>query len=343
MAAGDRTGLRRERIDRGIKVRSDDIFALSSYRELTYLVLPRVLPILILIILPLVLNIYWTKVMIMACTIAILGLSWEVMHAAGMISLGQALFFGLGAYLAATFNRYFGLPPVLTIPIATICGGLLSTLLLSPVLRLRGIYFAMITLALSMMFGRVIEATGILGGTVGMSALSPLPNLWVEIYLVLFTTIILLFVFRRLINTDYGLVLKGIGENDRTVMSGGINIYWYKAQALFIGTAAAAFTGAFMTHYNMQVGMAAFALDYSILPVASVVVGGPGSFAGAVIGAFILVPLSEALRAFTGLRVVFYSLVMVIFIVALPEGIFHYLERKYHQFDRWVEVEVKKK
>jgi len=125
-------------------------------------------------------------------------------------------------------------------------------------------------------------------------------------------------------------------------MSGGINIYWYKAQALFIGSAVGAFAGAFMTHYYMQVGMAAFALDLSVLPVASVVVGGPGSFAGALLGAFILVPLSEALRAFIGWRIVFYSLAMVVFIVALPEGIFHYLQRRYHQFDRMVEVEVKK-
>ena len=55
--------------------------------------------------------------------------------------------------------------------------------------------------------------------------------------------------------------------------------------------------------------------------------------------AFILVPLSELLRGIGGLRIVFYGLFLVIFIVALPEGIFHYIERKYHQFERWVEVE----
>jgi len=333
---------RKERIDRGIKARSDDIFALSSYRELMYLALPRVLPVLLMLILPLVLETYWVKVMVMACVIAVLALSWEIMFAAGMVSLGQALFFGIGAYLAGVLNHYFGLSPLFTIPIATVGGGVLCTLLLSPVLRLRGIYFAMVTMALSLMFVRIIEATGMFGGTVGLSALSPFPNLWVEIYLALAVVLLCMFGLRRLINTDYGLVLRGIGENDRAVMSGGINIYWYKAQALFLGSMAAAFAGAFMTHYNMQVGMAAFALDYSILPVAAVVVGGSGSLAGAVLGAFILVPLSEALRAFGVLRIVFYSLVMVVFIVALPEGIFHYIERRYHQFDRRVGVEIKR-
>jgi len=335
-------GYRRERIDRGIKARCDDIFALSSYREVLYLVVPRVLPVLLLLVIPLVVGIYWAKVIVMACIIAILALSWDLMFAAGMISLGQALFFGIGAYIAGSLNHYLGLPPAFTIPIATIGGGILCTLLLSPVLRLRGIYFAMVTLALSLMFVRIIEATRILGGTEGMTALSPFPSLWVEVYLSLIVVLLCLFGFRRLINTDYGLVLRGIGENDRAVMSGGINIYWYKAQTLFIGSAVAAFAGAFTAHYQMVVGMAAFALDYSILPLAAVVVGGSGTFAGAALGALILVPLSEALRAFVGLRIVFYCLAMVIFIVALPEGIFHYLQRRYHQFERLVEVEVRK-
>jgi branched-chain amino acid transport system permease protein len=68
------------------------------------------------------------------------------------------------------------------------------------------------------------------------------------------------------------------------------------------------------------------------------VLGGVGNFAGPLLGAFILVPLSEILRAFGTLRVVFYSAILIICVVGLPEGIFHYLERKYHQFERLVKV-----
>ena len=100
-----------------------------------------------------------------------------------------------------------------------------------------------------------------------------------------------------------------------------------------------AFAGAFMTHVYMFVGMPVFALDYSILPIAAAVVGGPGTLAGATFGAFLLVPLSEALRGIGGLRIVLYGVFLVVFIVALPEGIFHYIQRKYHQVERWVEVE----
>ena len=139
--------------------------------------------------------------------------------------------------------------------------------------------------------------------------------------------------------SDYGLVLKGIQDNDRSVTNAGINIYWFKTQALFIASAVGAFAGAYMTHVYMFVGMPVFALDYSIMPIASAVVGGVGSFAGAILGASILVPLSELLRGIGGLRIVLYGLCLVIFIVAIPEGIFHYLQRKYQQVERWVDID----
>ena len=329
---------RKERLDRGIKARADTIFLLSSYREALYLLIPRVVTIIGLLILPLVFNVYWKKVVIITCAISILALSWNIIALAGMFSLGQSLFFGAGGYIAGILNHYFGIPPLITIPVATLIGAALSTIMLLPVLRLRGIYFAMVTFILPLIFTRIIETTGIMGGVEGLSALSPLPNLWVSVYLIIGVFFLFLFGFRRLMDTDYGLVLKGMMDNDQAVMASGINIYWYKAQALFIGAFAGAFVGAFMTHYYRFVGLPAFAMDYSILPIASSVVGGVGNFAGATFGAFILIPLCESLRAIGTWRIVFYSFMMVIFIVAVPEGIFHFIERKYHQFERLVEV-----
>ena len=329
---------RKERIDRGIKVRSSDVFALSSWREMLYLSAPRLLPIVGLLLLSIVLSQYWQRVLLSVSVFALLAISWDILAQSGMVSLGQALFFGTGAYLAGTMNHYWGWPPYVTLPLATIFGGLLCTLFLIPVLRLRGIYFSMVTLVLPLMLVRIIEATRIFGGTEGLSGLDSLPNRWVEIYLVITVLLAALFGFRRLMNSDYGLVLKGINDNDRSVMNAGINIYWFKTQALFIAAAIGAFAGAFVTHVYMFVGMPVYALDYSILPIAAAVVGGMGTLAGSVIGAFILVPLSELLRGIGGLRIVFYGLFLVIFTVAVPEGIFHYIQRKYHQFERWVEV-----
>lgn len=330
---------RKERIDRGIKARASDIFALCSWREMAYLAFPRLLPIVACLVLPLVLSGYWQKVLLSVAVFALLAISWDILAQSGMVSLGQALFFGMGAYLAGVLNHSFGWHPFVTIPLATVFGGAFCTLLLLPVLRLRGIYFAMVTLIIPLMLVRVIEATKIFGGTEGISGLTPLPSVWVELYLVLTALLAALFGFRRVMDSDYGLVLKGIKDNDRSVMNAGINIYWYKVQALFISSAIGAFAGSLMTHVYMFVGMPVFALDYSILPIAAAVVGGPGTLAGATLGAFLLVPLSELLRGIGGLRIVIYGLLLVVFIVGLPEGIFHFIKRKYHQFERWVEVE----
>lgn len=330
---------RKERIDRGIKVRSNDIFAICSWREMLYLSAPRLLPIVGLLILSLTLSVYWQRVLLSVSVFALLAISWDILAQTGMISLGQALFFGTGAYLAGIMNHYWGWPPVLTIPLATIFGGLLCTGFLVPVLRLRGIYFSMVTLIIPLMLVRIIEATRIFGGTEGISGLAALPSRWVELYLVIAALLATLFGFRRLMSSDFGLVLKGINDNDRSVMNAGINIYWFKTQSLFFASSVGAFAGAFMTHVYLFVGMPVFALDYSILPIAAAVVGGIGTFAGSVLGAFILVPLSEILRGLGGLRIVFYGLFLVIFTVALPEGIFHSIQRKYHQIERWVEVE----
>jgi len=304
-----------------------------------YLSAPRLIPALGFLLLPLVLDNYWQKVLLSMAVFALLAISWDILAQTGMISLGQGLFFGLGAYCSGILNHSLGLHPLLAVPVAAILGGVISTVVLLPVLRLRGVYFSMVTLIIPLMLIRIIEATKIFGGTEGLSGIAPLPSKWVELYFILSVLLAALFGFRRMLSSDYGLVLKAIKDNDLSVINAGINIYWYKAQALFIAGSLGALCGAFMTHVYMFVGMPVFALDYSILPIAAAVVGGPGTLAGATLGAAILVPLSEILRGIGGLRIVFYGYFLVVFIVVLPEGIFHYIERKYHQFDRWVEVE----
>ena len=197
----------------------------------------------------------------------------------------------------------------------------------------------MVTLVIPMMFSSIISATKILEGERGLSGLSTFPNLWVTVYLAAGASLLSLFGLRTLINTDYGLVFQAIGSNDQAVKSAAISTFSRKCQNVFIAGSIGAFVGAFNTHWIGFVGIPVFALDNSILPIASSVVGGIGTFAGAFIGAFILVPLSELLRGFGGARIVFYVVTLLIFIVAIPEGVFPFLRRKYHQFERLVETE----
>lgn len=329
---------RRERIDRGIKARTDSIYAIAGYRDLIYLLFPRVVPVVVAFILPLVVSGYWVKVVVYAAVYGLLALSWDFLAACGLFSLGQALFFGVGAYLAGAMNYYLQWPVLITLPAATLGGALFCTLLLSPVMRLRGVYFAMITLILPMLFSRLIVATKVFGGSHGMTNLTPLGSIWFTVYFALATLFVCLFAFRRVLAQDYGLVLTAIRDDDRAVMSAAINIFWRKVSALFIASGVGCFAGALMCHNYQFVGPSAFALDYSLMPLAATALGGPGSFAGAVLGSAILVPLSEAMRAFGGLRIAFYCIILIASLIILPEGIFHYLARKYHQMERRVKM-----
>jgi branched-chain amino acid transport system permease protein len=331
---------RKERIDRGIKVRTEGIYAVSSWQEVTYLVLPRLILIVGLLLLPFLMpSLYWNRVISIVGIYVLLALGFDFLaHFVGLVSLGGAFFIGVGGYLAAIFNKSLGLPPVLTIPMATLGGAIICTILLLPALPLRGVYFAIVTLMYPLALARIIEALNILGGTDGILGVASFPNQWVEQYLILLIVIFALFGLRRLVNEDIGLVFRGVKDNDQAVRASGLSITLYKAIGVFIASGLGSLAGAYLSHIYMWSGISQFALDFSVIPIAATVIGGGGTLVGPLLGCFILVPLSEFLRAFGTLRIVIYALILVVFIMFRSEGIMVYAQRKYHQFERWVKV-----
>jgi branched-chain amino acid transport system permease protein len=331
---------RKERLDRGIKVRTDGIYAIMSLRELSYLTMPRLVLIVGLLILPLVMpSMYWQRVISIVCIYSLLALSFDFLaHFLGLVSLGGAFFIGTGGYIAAIMNTYFGMPPLLTIPIATVVGAGICTILLLPCLPLRGVYFAIVTLMYPLVLARIIEALNILGGTDGIYGVASFANRWIEQYFVILMVLLFLFGMRRLVNLDIGLVFRAVKDNDQAVRASGMSITFYKAIAVFIASAMGCLGGACLVHIYMWSGISQFALDFSIIPIAATVIGGAGTLVGPVLGCFILVPINELLRAFGTFRILIYSLILVAFIVFRSEGIMVYGQRKYHQFERWVKI-----
>jgi len=334
------TERRRERIDRGIKIRTDGIYAMMSWRELSYLSAPRLVLIVGMLILPLVMpGMYWQRVITITCIYALIALSFDFLaHFVGLVCLGGAFFVGTGGYIAAILNTSFGLPPLLTIPLATVIGAGVCTLLLLPCLPLRGVYFAIVSLMYPLFSARVIEAFDIFGGTDGIIGIDGFSNNWIEQYFVIGVTLLFLFGTRRLVNMDIGLVIRGVKDNDQAIKASGIDITRIKAMAVFIASAMGCLSGACLVHIYMWSGISQFALDFSILPIAATVIGGGGTLVGPIIGCLILVPISELLRDFGTLRIVFYSIILVGFIVFRSEGIMVFGQRKYHQFERWTKV-----
>lgn len=331
---------RKERLDRGIKVRTDTIYALMSAREMAYLVVPRLVLICGFLLLPLVMpSMYWQRVISIVCIYCLLAISFDFLaHYVGLVSLGGAFFIGVGGYMAAILNTHFGLSPLFTIPLATILGAAICTFLLLPCLPLRGVYFAIVTLMYPLALARIIEALDIFGGTDGIMGVASFPNRWIEQYFMIVMVLAFLFGMRRLVNEDLGLVFQAVKDNDQAVRASGMNITFFKAIAVFIASAMGCLGGASLVHIYMWAGISQFALDFSILPIAATVIGGAGTLVGPVLGCVILVPVSELLRAFGTLRIVFYSLILVGFIVLRSEGLMVYGQRKYHQFERWVKV-----
>ena len=331
---------RKERIDRGIRLRSDSIYALMSFRELSYLITPRLVLILGLLVLPLALpDMYWQRVISITCIYALLAVSFDFLaHHVGLVSLGGAFFVGTGGYLTAILNTSLGLPPWLTIPLATVLGGALCTLLLWPCLPLRGVYFAIVSLMYPLFMARVIEALDILGGTDGIMGIDSFPNRWIEQYTIIGLLLLILFGVRRLTTMDLGLVLRGVKDNDQAIRASGMSVPYYKSVAVFIASSMGCLSGACLVHIYMWSGISQFALDFSILPIAATVIGGAGTLVGPVLGCLILVPISELLRDFGTLRIVFYALILVGFIIFRSEGLMVYGRRKYHQFERWTKI-----
>lgn len=333
--------MRQERIDRGLKVRTEGIYAISSLREIFYLLGPRMLLIVGLLVLPFVLELapYWKRVINIMCAYALLALSFDFLaNYVGLVCLGGAFFTGIGGYFSAIFNVNLHLPPLLAIPLATISGAAFCTFFLLPCLPLRGVYFAIVTLMYPLLFTRIIEALDILGGTNGITGLDSLPGVYTEHYLIIFMLLVFLFGMRRFVNQDMGLVLRGVKDNDQSVRASGINVTTMKIIAVFIASMMGCFAGAYIAHLYMWAGLSLFALDFSIIPIASVVIGGGGTLVGPLLGSFILVPLSEFLRFFGSFRIVIYCAILVAVIVFKSEGLMVYMQRKYHQFERWVKV-----
>ncbi len=330
-----------ERLDRGIRVRAESVYALSSVRELAYLAAPRALLIGGLLLLPVLLipYPYWGRVALSVCVMALLAISFDFLASfAGLVCLGGAFFYGVGAYGAAVASATWGLPTALSIPLATVVGAAFCTLLIRPCLPLRGIYFAIVTLMYPLLMARIIEAGDVLGGTVGLGGVAGFGSEWVEAYGLVGATLLFLFGLRRLADEDVGLVIRATGEDDQAVRAAGIDVTAVRTRAVFLAALPACFAGAWYTHLYQGAGISSFALDLSIMPIAAAVIGGTGTLAGGVVGALILVPLSELLRDFGSLRIVLYALLLTGFVVLRSEGLLNWAARKYHQFERRVDA-----
>jgi branched-chain amino acid transport system permease protein len=202
-----------------------------------------------------------------------------------------------------------------------ILGGLFSAILGLiigiPTLRLKGDYLAIATLG----FGEIIRVAilnlDVVGGPRGFPGIPKLTDItWVA-----FWVFIAVVVIYRIINSSHGRAIISIREDETASESMGINTTYYKVLAFSIGAFFAGIAGGLFAHYLMMLHPSSFTFMRSVEILLMIVLGGLGSITGSIFGAFILTVLPEALRGFAHLRLIIYSLTLIIMMLVRPSGL----------------------
>ncbi len=250
----------------------------------------------------------------------------------GQFSLGHAGFMAVGAYTAAKITLALSGVKLALVPVGVsdqlvfalaLAAGMATAavaglLVGMPSLRLRGDYLAIVTLGFGEIIRSVIENLRFLGQATGLSGLPPLTNLvWVGISAV--ATVVMA---RRLAVSTQGRALFAIREDEVAAEAMGVDTTGYKVRAFVISAAYAGLAGGLIVHAISLATPRMFTFIRSIEIVVMVVLGGLGSVTGSVVAACVLTVALEALREFQTYRMVVYALLLVVLMLARPQGLF---------------------
>jgi branched-chain amino acid transport system permease protein len=274
------------------------------------------------------LNPYIVRIMILSGINIILAVSLNLINGfTGQFSLGHAGFMAVGGYTAAAFNVHVGpsfgpgmeMPAfLLSLFLGAVAAAVAGLLIGIPTLRLRGDYLAIATLGFGEIIRVLILNVDSLGGARGFTNIPARTNFfWV--YLAAAGCVVF---HANLIRSRHGRALLAVRDDEIAAESLGVPTTRYKVTAFVIGAAFAGLAGGLFGHYLMYLNPNSFAFMKSIEVVIMVVLGGMGSITGSIASAIVLTILPEALRQFREYRMVLYSLLLVILMIARPQGIF---------------------
>ena len=248
---------------------------------------------------------------------AMLALSIYVTLSCGLLSLANAAFMGIGAYVASLITMQAGLP----FPVALAAGGILPALVALvigiPTLRLSGVYLAMATLGFGEVVRVVVLNMEITGGPMGLNGVPPLTEWW-HIVLLLGVTVYFLARVRR---SKIGRAFEAIKEDEVAARLMGVNVAGYKLLAFVIGAAIAGVAGALNAHYTFTIGPNNYGFENAVDILTMAVFGGTSNLIGPMIGSTILSLLPEVLRHFKDFRLAANGLILILVVLYLPKGI----------------------
>ena len=304
-----------------------------------------------LLVAPRFVNDYLLTVLILILYFAYTGQAWNIMMGfAGQLSLGHAIYVGLGAYTSAALYVHYGVGPwvglLVAIPVAMACGAIIGFLAFR--FGVAGVYFAILTIAFAE-FARIgFDHLRFVGGSAGFFlpvAQYTQNDLWnlrgrpVMFYYVILALTVLAFLFcNALLRSRIGYFWQAIREDEEAARALGIDTFRYKMIAVVISAGMTAVAGVFFAfYYNNLFPEQVFHISRSIELILAPIIGGIGTLFGPVLGAFVLTGLSEGMTELLhalgvevpGAKQVFYGICLLVVVMVLPDGIWPWVARRF--------------
>jgi branched-chain amino acid transport system permease protein len=272
---------------------------------------------------------YATVILTNALLYVVLALGLNVVVGyAGLLDLGYAAFFAVGAYTVGILTTHYGISFWLTLPVAVLAAAIAGVIIGTPTLRLRSDYLAIVTLG----FGEIVRFSArnltITGKASGISGIqqpwlfgwhinSPLDFYYVFCLLAIIAVIVSV----RLAGSRLGRAWLYVRHDEDAAEAMGINRVGVKLAAYVIGAIFAAIGGAFFAVNLGAISPESFSFTQSVLILMAVILGGMGKIPGVILGAFIVILAPELLRDFGSLRLLLFAVALLLIMLFRPSGI----------------------
>ena len=283
----------------------------------------------ILLLVPLFVGDYILLVFTLIFINVLLASSLRVSFNAGQLNFGVPGFYSIGAYTSVLLVMKLGVPWVVAFFAAGLMAALVSLIIGYPSLRLKGVYFLILTLGfIEIVRMLATKWHSLTNGAFGIAHIPPISIAGIEIvtqthqyYFTILVMLVFLFVLYRLENSRFGLVVKSLNQAEELGETVGINTYRYKILAFAISSFFVGLTGSVYAHNMTLIQPSYFGFYLAAVVLIYLFVGGLGGFAGPILGAVVLSLITEPLRGFHAYERIFFAIVLVLVVLFLPGGI----------------------
>jgi branched-chain amino acid transport system permease protein len=267
---------------------------------------------------------------------AIFAASWDMLGGyTGVVSLAHGVLFGISAYTAALLNINLGLPPWATIPLGALTAVLAGLLIAIPALRVRGMYFTLISIAIPyIMTGLVFAFPNLTGGEMGLSGISSLSTSKVSTYYIVLPIMILCAAIMWKVTDSksavvrLGIKLQAIRDDEIAARAIGVNTVRQKLVAFAISGFFAGIAGGLYAHVIRVAGPSTLELMFAFNPLIWTTFGGTATIIGPIMGTFILYPFMESLRVVPEIRMLIFASLLIVILYFMPEGLLNWFRDK---------------